>query len=194
MIKAGMGNHVYQFNNEVRIQKSGGPIGLALTGEVADCSMLNWDRKYLEKLSQLGIKPLVYSRLKDDILISTASLEIGTRYSNGSLIFDDDKKNEDENKSEAKVTMEILKDIAESIDKGLKFTIDTPCNYEDGKMPALDIKVCINETFNNRMDYEFYEKPSTNPRVILANSAINSKAKRTILTQECLMSQEASKH
>ena len=50
MIKTGMENHVYRFHNKIRIQKKGGPIGLALTGEVADCYMLNWDRKILEKV------------------------------------------------------------------------------------------------------------------------------------------------
>ena len=82
--------------------------------------------------------------------------------------------------------MEVLKDIAEEVDETLKFTIDTPCNYEDGKMPALDIKVNINVKKNNRIDYEFYEKPTKNSRVILFDSAINSASKRTILTQECL--------
>ena len=40
MIRTGMENHIYRFHNKLRIQKSGGPIGLALTGEVADCYML----------------------------------------------------------------------------------------------------------------------------------------------------------
>ena len=35
-----MNNHVYHFNNKFRIQKQGGPIGLKLTGEIADCLML----------------------------------------------------------------------------------------------------------------------------------------------------------
>ena len=55
MIKTGMQNHVYKFHNKIRIQKTGGPIGLALTGEVADCFMLNWDKKFLDKLKTLGI-------------------------------------------------------------------------------------------------------------------------------------------
>jgi hypothetical protein len=42
-------------------------------------------------------------------------------------------------RSEAKITMEVLKEIAESIDEMIKFTYDTPCNYLDQKMPALDI-------------------------------------------------------
>ena len=181
-----MSQSVNMSPNQPSIQKSGGPIGLALTGEVADCFMLKWDKKFLEKLESLGINPLVYSRLKDDILIAVESLEKGTKFVNGNLIKDDEKKVEDDNKSDAKITMEILKDIAESIDEMLKFTFDTPCNYEDGKMPALDIKVNVNKEMKNRIDFEFYEKPTKNPKVILADSAINSASKRTILTQECL--------
>ena len=40
-----MDNHVYQFENRLRIQKQGGPIGLKLTGEIADCLMIDWDKK-----------------------------------------------------------------------------------------------------------------------------------------------------
>jgi hypothetical protein len=36
------------------------------------------------------------------------------------------------------------------------------------------------------MDYEFYEKPTRNQRVILEDAALPSRQKRTILTQECL--------
>ena len=45
-----MDNHVYLFENEVRVQKKGGPIGLKLTGEIADCIMINWDKIFLDKL------------------------------------------------------------------------------------------------------------------------------------------------
>ena len=153
MIRTGMENHVYRFHNKLRIQKTGGPIGLALTGEVADCYILNWDKKFLTKLETLGMVPLVYTRLKDDILIAIEALEKGTKYVEGHLIIDDIKKLEDEDETDTKVTMKVLKDVAESIDSMLKFTIDTPCSYSDGKMPALDIKVNINEKENNRIDY-----------------------------------------
>ena len=68
----------------------------------------------------------------------------------------------------------------------IKLTVETPCNFEDGKLPVLDVKVNINENEQNRIDYEFFEKPTKNPRVILANSALSFAKKRTILTQECL--------
>ena len=159
---------------------------MALTGEVADCYMLNWDREFLGKLKIIGIEPLVYSRLKDDILIAIEALEKGTKYINGKLINDAEKKIEDEQKSDAKITMEVLKDVAEAVDKMLKFTIDTPCNHSNGKMPALDIQVRINRVENCRIDYEFFEKPTKNPKVILSDSALSTSSKRTILTQECL--------
>ena len=80
----------------------------------------------------------------------------------------------------------LIKFIVEELDKMLKFTIDTSCNYDDGKIPVLDIKVNINEDMDYRIDYEFYEKPTKHPKVLLADSAISASSKRTILTQECL--------
>ena len=186
MIKTGMKNHVYKFHNKIRIQKKGGPIGLALTGEVADCWMLNWDKKFLEKLKSVGIESLMYSRLKDDILIITESLEKGTKFEDDKLVFDASKRMEDANKSDEKITMEVIRDIAGSVDSMISFTYDIPGNYSDGKMPALDLTISINQAQCNRAEYEFYEKPTKNSRVILANSALSSASKRTILTQECL--------
>jgi hypothetical protein len=68
----------------------------------------------------------------------------------------------------------------------IKFTIDIPSYHEDGKIPVLDLKVNVNKMMGNRLDYEFYEKPTKNPQILLVNSAINSSTKRTIITQECL--------
>ena len=58
--------------------------------------------------------------------------------------------------------------------------------FENGMLPILDVKVCVNKEEGNRLDFEFFEKPTKNSRVILANSALSLKSKRTILTQECL--------
>ena len=38
-----MKNHLYIFNNELRIQKEGGLIGIDLTGELAQIFMSWWD-------------------------------------------------------------------------------------------------------------------------------------------------------
>ena len=70
MIVLCMDNHVYQFENQIRIQKEGGPIGLKLTGEIADCLMIDWDKKLLAELKKYKIIPEIYTRFKDDITIA----------------------------------------------------------------------------------------------------------------------------
>ena len=50
----------------------------------------------------------------------------------------------------------------------------------------MDIEASINKDKQNKIEFEFYEKPTKNKFVILSDSAIPSKQKRTILTQECL--------
>ena len=65
-------------------------------------------------------------------------------------------------------------------------TVETHCNFSDVKLPVLDVKVDINVKENCRIDFEFFEKQTKNPKVILANSALSFSKKRTILTQEGL--------
>ena len=166
LIIAGMTNHVYRFKNKIRIQIDGGPIGLSLTGQVADCYMIDWDKRYLQRLAKYNLIPVLYSRFKDDILMAIRRLENGTKIDDGKLIVDIEKKIEDELKSGTKVTFETLKEIAEEVDPMLKFTIDTPCNHKDDKIPVLDLKVHVNVNENQRLDYEHYEKPTKHQKVI----------------------------
>ena len=66
----------------------------------------------------------------------------------------------------------------------ISFTFDTPHLNENHKLPILDVKVALNE--ENILEHKFYEKPTRNPRVILASSALSWSQKRTIHTQEIL--------
>ena len=186
MIVLCMDNHVYQFENQIRIQKEGGPIGLKLTGEIADCLMIDWDKKLLAELKKYKMIPEIYTRFKDDITIAIESLEKGCSLVEGDIKIDGKKKEVDDTKTDSKVTMEFIQEIANSINPMIKLTIETPCNFKDGKMPVLDVKVNVNKTEQNRIDFEFYEKPTKNPKVILASSALSFNKKRTILTQEGL--------
>ena len=87
-----MKNHVYIFDNQLRVQANGGPIGLALIGEVAECYMMNCDKKFLKKNKDIGIEIDLYSRFRDDILISATDIEKGTRLVNGKLVLEVENK------------------------------------------------------------------------------------------------------
>ncbi|KAL8587804.1 hypothetical protein ACOMHN_021022 [Nucella lapillus] len=62
-----MKNHVYKFNNTVKKQSQGGPIGLELTGELAAIFMMWWDRELLRRVHMLGLEVALYKRYVDDI-------------------------------------------------------------------------------------------------------------------------------
>ena len=82
--------------------------------------------------------------------------------------------------------MEIVRQVAELVNPMIKFTVDVPSYHEDNKIAVLDLEIKMNQEEVNRIDYEYFEKPTKNPKILMAESAINANSKRTILTQECL--------
>ena len=140
---------------------------------MADCLMIDWDKKLLAELKKYRLIPEIYTRFKDDIEVAIESLGKGSRIEGDKIIVDDNKKIVDEDKSDSKVTMEIVQTIANSINPMIKLTVETPCNFKNQKIPVLDVTVKVYEEENNRIDFEFFEKPTKNPRVILADSALS---------------------
>ena len=55
-----------KIGDKLYLQKEGGPIGLELTGAVSRAVMASWDKKYLKRVKQAGIKMLLYERYVDD--------------------------------------------------------------------------------------------------------------------------------
>ena len=119
----------YNFGNEIRVQKKGGPIGLSLTGDIAECVMIHWDKKFLTELKKVGINLPLYKRFKDDITLLVEALQKGTIFEGGKLTINEDKKITDNKKNDEEVTMEIIKEIANQIDPMIQFTIDIPSNH-----------------------------------------------------------------
>ena len=131
MLRKCMDNHLYLFENKVRLQTKGGPIGLKLTGEIADCVMIHWDKILLKKLKSLEMEPKIYTRFKDDIQIVIESLENGSKIEDGKVVVDEQKKLVDKDRSNSKVTMDVIQEVANSINPMIKLTVETPCNFKD---------------------------------------------------------------
>ena len=55
-------NHFYSFGGEIRRQAKGAPIGLSLTGDVAQVVMAWWDQRVIEKLAAEGVETPFYLR------------------------------------------------------------------------------------------------------------------------------------
>lgn len=111
-------------------------------------------------------------------------LEPGTEFKNDQLTISEAKKKEDEGVDADKRTMDVIKDVAYSIDEMIQMTIDVPSNYKDRRVPMLDTKVWLNEEDENKIYYIFHQKEMRNRLVILKKSALAMKQKMSILSQE----------
>ena len=90
-----------------------------------------------------------------------------------------------------KRTFKLIKKIGDEIHKSIKLETDVPSNYEDGKLPILDLKVWLEtKTMENgkkiKIIHEHYQKEVSSKLLIHKESAISIKTKRTVLTQQCL--------
>ena len=124
-VKFVMSNHLYIFNQEVRMQSKGGPIGLALTGDVAQVFMCWYDRELISRLELDGLVVLLYRRYVDDVnaLIKRLSNQEGSTPT----------------VEEERDIMQRVKQIAESIHNSIRVTVDCPSFHEDRKLPILDL-------------------------------------------------------
>ena len=138
-----MKNHIYEFDGEIRHQSEGGPIGLELTGNVAQVFMIWWDRRLMLRLGELQIQTRLYKRYVDDGNMALEELLPGTRYVNGVLSIDDACVESDGLVESDKRTMLVVKEIGNSIHPSIQLEIDYPSNHPDKKMPSLDLKVWI---------------------------------------------------
>ena len=156
-----MSNHTFMVGDEVFRQKDGGPIGLEFAGAIGRAVMMMWDHLYLEKVNQLGYIMPLYERYVDD--------------SNQGVVVE-------EGRDEKEVIME-LKEIADSILPGIEMEVDMPSNYEDNKIPILDMKVYKEDDF---IVYEHYAKPMATELIISARSAHSEQTKRSVNISECV--------
>ena len=181
-------NHIYQFNNVIRKQKEGGPIGLDLTGVIAKIFMGWWDEQLLLKLQENRMVIKMYKRYVDDINMCVSCAIPGSRVIGHEIQVVEDRINEDECIDKDKRTLDIIQKLGETIHESIKLEYDIPSAHTDGKLPMLDLKIWIEKNSDNehKIIYEHYTKDVSSLLLTNARSAMAWKQKRTILTQQCL--------
>ena len=188
-------NHSFTFDNEIRKQTKGGPIGLKLTGVLAQVFMIWWDKEFAARLDEMAIIMKMNTRYVDDINMAIQATPLGMRYKDGKTHVDERSVAEDEGISDDERTMTLIKQIGNDIHPSIQLEVDYPSKHQDGKLPILDLKVWI-ETKEKKTEersekasvimYEFHSKSVASKAVINARSALNWNTKRTVLTQEVL--------
>ena len=107
----------------------------------------------------------------------------GTVVKDEKLDYDEEKELEDRKSDSDVVTMEVICDVANSVESMIKMTFDAPSKYPEKKVPMLDVKVWLDKDDNDRVYYEYYEKPTKSKFVISKSSAMPKSAKMESLSQ-----------
>ena len=172
MVRRTMELHDFCIDGKIFRQKRGGSIGLDLTGVVADIFMCGWDKMLFEKLAMNEIFAVLYKRYKDDVNFALqaegeeAETEVG------------DERN--------KRVMEKVKEIANSVHRSIKVTVDCGYNYVDGRLPSLDL-VVWNGRGNDgkrRIMHSHYIKKVSSRLVMEQRSAHGENTKRNVMVNE----------
>ena len=75
-----MKNHLYTFDGQIKLQSKGGPIGLLLTGILAQLFMVWWDRQFKIKMDENGLRLRMYKRYVDDINVIVNAPRAGLKF------------------------------------------------------------------------------------------------------------------
>ena len=115
IIEKTMTLHDYVFDGKIIRQKSGGSIGLDLTGVVADIYMCYWDKLFKQKLLDAEIIVMMYKRYKDDM----------------NMLLENRKENGKEQREKENSTIRECIALANSIHPSIQVTGDISTNYDD---------------------------------------------------------------
>ena len=119
-------HHHYTVGGQIHKQLDGGPQGLNTAVEASNIYMLLFDKRFLVLVKSLGLVVLLYLRYVDDISVVMPPIKPGWFYSreHNSLKFD--PEHEYAQMAGDKRTMLVLRDIANTVNPNLSFTVDCP--------------------------------------------------------------------
>jgi len=169
LIKKTMTNHDFVFDNKILRQNEGGSIGLSLTGDVANIYMSHWDKIFRSRLLDVGIELIIQKRYVDDINIIA-----------------EEKTEESDNGKYDETIMKKVQLEANAIHPSIKTTIDYCSNYEDRKLPMLDLKIWIGKNKDGQLKimHEHYIKDVTTRSLIHYTSSHPPNTKMNVMVNE----------
>ena len=202
-------SNVYTFAGETRVQQSGSPIGLDLSGEMGRLTMGDWDAKMARKLENNMVEVEMFKRYVDDVDIIMEAIPYGYRwvpisehdpdshcYISGRLEYDEKWEKEDEKIPLDLHTTNVMVAMANSIQKELQFEGDCGSNHEDGYIPVLDLKMKTVLLTEPGIDgtlvsyyqtiFKFFKKPMARKTIMNAKTAMSEKVKRETTANELL--------
>ena len=146
--------------------------------------MDQWAKMMKKLMRQNLVVTYLFQKYVDDCNINAENMKRGSRWINsnteekGAIEWKKDWEEEDrmEQRSNEKVTMNVLVNMANSIATDLKFTGDLPEDHRDGKCPMLDFCTWVEERTDENgikkqeVHHQFYQKPMASQLVMMSQS------------------------
>ena len=107
----------------------------------------------------------------------------GWRGDGKTIVYREDWRKEEVGMTGYEKTESVLKDIMNSILPNMEFTTETCNDFESNTLPTLDTQLWIR---NGKVNYSYYEKPTTNKQVLNKKSAMSENGKIASLSQELI--------
>ena len=188
-VRALFENHAYRFGNEYFHQKEGGSIGDRWTGAAAEVVMQDWANNYQKILDDSGVSTLLLAGYVDDGRQFSTCLPLGNRYDKDTRKFQfseealqEDTRHKNNGESTNQRMGRICLVAMNSINSDLEFTIETPEDFPEEKLPTLDFKIW--QEPDKTINHCYYQKEVKTPFVIMARSGMATQQKLQILSNE----------
>ena len=182
-------NHAYRFGDEYYHQKEGGSIGDRWTGAASEIVMQDWATKYRNILENSKLEVHLLAGYVDDGRQYTSCLPLGSRFQEQTGTFQTSKQAEAEdikNKNNGESTNQRMARVCitamNSINKDLEFTVETPEDFPEEKLPTLDFKIW--QERDQSLNHCYYQKEVKTPYVVMARSGMAGQQKISILANE----------
>ena len=152
-------SHVYRYKGKYYLQGDRGPIGHLITCTVARLVMIWFNQKFLALIAALGLTMYVYLRYIDDINAILKKIKKNTYFDKVKKILVYNEEADESDMKNDEEMMSMLNDIANSVTSMIKWEADCPSRHMDGQLPALDVKLHIDEEDRrNPVKLKFYQK------------------------------------
>ena len=125
-------NHIYQADNTLYRQVSGGEIGARVTGVAARVLMDVWADLLTSILERNKVVIHMLAKYVDDVNLATSTIPRGHSWHNiegeWMLLWTEERQQKDDESgaSDSERTMELIREVGDKLVPGLKLTIDLP--------------------------------------------------------------------
>ena len=181
-------NFSYRFGKKIYHQQSGGPIGARITMACSRLVMQQWGESYTSILLRSNIKLRLFGNYVDDIRQGTNLIPKGCKYVKlGDIIeFRQEWKEEDEieNLSDLQRMGNVCKEIMDTVNPDLKFTVESEEDFDNKRLQTLDFETWTNP--DGSISHSFFEKSMQTPLVTMERSAMGSQQKHAILANDLI--------